>query len=119
MKTRKKDIHRGQVLQAAVADSGLSITQVVKRTGYSRSSYYNHIEDPRLAYHILAEYGKTLKHDFSTDFPEMVSNLVEDPEEQYGEPKTFGDAIRQRDIWKEKYYQLLEKHQKLLEDKLK
>ena len=117
--TRKKHTHRGQALFAAVAQSGLSVTNLVKRAGYSRSSYYNHIEDPDLSYHILVEYGKALKYDFSDMFPEMQGQMLEENEEIYGEPKTMADALLQRDSWKEKYYLLLEKHQKLLEERLK
>lgn len=64
-------------------------------------------------------YGKALNYNFKDDFPEMPDNLMEEPEEVYSEPATIADAVRQRDKWKEKYYSLLEKHQKLLEEKLK
>jgi AcrR family transcriptional regulator len=106
-------------LHDAVIKSGLSITQIAKRAGYSRSSYYNHVEDPKLPYHILQDYGKALRINFSDIFPEMQGQIMEDNEEAYGEPKTLGQALVQRDNWKEKYYQLLEKYQKLLESRLR
>lgn len=112
-------MHRGEVLQAAVSSSGLSITKVVKRAGYSRSSYYIHITDPKLAFDILREYGKALKHDFSTDFPEMGKLEFHDDDDDFGEPDTVEKALKQRNSWRDKYYNLLEKYNKMLEDKMK
>jgi hypothetical protein len=116
VKTRKKYIHRGEVLRAAVSKSDLTIEQAANKAGYKRSSYYHHIEDPDLPFNILEKYGKAIKYDFTEDFPEMNKYLFEDPAETYT-TLTFEEAIRQRDQWREKYYQLLEKYQRLIEEK--
>jgi hypothetical protein len=117
--TSKKHIHRGQLLEAAVKASRMNIEFVAKKAGYSRASYYKHKEDRDLEYHILAAYGKALKHDFTEDLPQMPKYLVEEPEESYGKPLTLKDAIKQKDIWREKYYELLEKYNRLIEEKVK
>ena len=117
MKTRYKKIHRGEILQAAVNKSDLRITQIVKRAGYSRSSYYHHIGDEGLSYEILEAYGKAMKYDFTEDLPEMNKYLVEDSSEKYT-LLTLEEAIRQRDYWKDKYYALLEKYHLHFEDRL-
>ncbi len=83
---------------------------MVKRMGLSRGSYYNHKSDPNLSYEQLAEYGRVLKHDFSQDLPEMKKFLMEEQEAPYTPPKTIEEAIEQRDFWREKYYQLMEKY---------
>lgn len=119
MKTRKNSKHRGEVLQEAVNDSGLSITLIVKKAGYSRSSYYNHIADPELSFDILENYGKALRHDFSGEFPQMNSLRLEEEEIEYGRPDTLDKALQQLDKYKEKYFTLLEKYNKLLEEKYK
>ena len=118
MKTKRSNIHRGDILKAAVKKSDLTIQQTTKRAGYSRSSYYNHIEDPYLSYDILEQYGKALRHDFTEEIPEMNKYLFEDPSEYQIMSITFEDAIRQRDQWREKYYKLLEQFHKLAEKKL-
>ncbi|HEU0064177.1 MAG TPA: hypothetical protein VFQ58_04065 [Flavisolibacter sp.] len=105
-------------MKAAVKKSDLTIQQTTKRAGYSRSSYYNHIEDPYLSYDILEQYGKALRHDFTEEIPEMNKYLFEDPSEYQIMSITFEDAIRQRDQWREKYYKLLEQFHKLAEKKL-
>ena len=119
MKSKKTSAHRGEVLQNAVIESGLSITSLVKRVGYSRSSYYNHILDSQLDFGILEQYGKVLKHDFSINFPEMNNQLLQEDPEEYNRPVTIEQAIKTAERWKEKYYTLLEKYQELLEGKLK
>jgi hypothetical protein len=117
--TSKKHIHRGQLLENAIKASRLNIEFVAKKAGYSRASYYKHKEDNNLEYHILAAYGKALKHDFTEELPEMPKYLVEEPEEQYGKAPTLQEAVKQRDKWKEKYYELLEKYNRLIEEKMK
>lgn len=115
LKTKEKHTHRGEVLQAAVKKSPLSITQLVKRMGMSRGTYYNHIDDPNLTFETLEQYGKVLGYDFTNDFPEMQKYIVEEPVMPYGEPKSLNEAIKQRDywrsqadVWKNKYIELLE-----------
>lgn len=118
MKIKKKNIHRGALLQQYVADSGMNVTQVCKKAGFSRSSYYNHITDPNLPVDILLKYGKILHHDFIKDFPEILGNIVQESSDSYtalSKAETLEEAIRQRDIWKEKYFELLEKYHILKE----
>ena len=116
LKTKGKHIHRGEILQAAVKKSKLKITQVVKKVGISRGTFYNHIEDPNLPFDILEKYGKALAYDFTTEIPEMTKYAFEEPAEMYGQPSTIEEAIKQRDYWKDKYIALLEKHQRLIEE---
>ena len=119
MKSKKTGRHRGETLQNAVADSGLSITLLVKRVGYSRSSYYNHILDPELDFAILEQYGKVLKHDFSVNFPDINKQVLQEDPEDYNKPTTIEQAIKLAEKWKEKYYAVLEKYHQLLEERLK
>lgn len=106
-----RTIHRGNLLDRAVRESSTNITQMVKRLGISRGTFYNHTKDPNLSYEQLAKYGKVIKHDFSQDLPEMKRYVFEEPEVPYGVPKTFDEAIEQRDYWRERYYK---KHEELL-----
>src|SRR5215216_1964680 len=119
VKSKKASPHRGEVLQTVVSDSGMSITLLVKRAGYSRSSYYNHILDPQLDLGILEQYGKVLKHDFSINFPEISNQVLHEDPEEYNKPATIEQAVKQAERWKEKYYAVLEKYHQLLEERIK
>ncbi len=82
------------------------------RMGISRGTYYNHKNDPHLSFEQLAKYGKVLTRDFSQDLPEMRRYVLEESEVPYNTPKTLEEAIEQRDYWRERYYQLLERQHK-------
>jgi hypothetical protein len=123
LKTKGKHTHRGEVLQIAVKKTRTKITQLVKRMGISRGTFYNHRDDPNLSFEDLERYGKVMGYDFTNDFPEMQKYVVEEPVAPYGEPKTFDEAIKQRDYWrnqtdifKNKYLESLEKYNRLIEE---
>jgi hypothetical protein len=105
-------------LESAVRDSPLKISQMVKRMGISRGTYYNHKNDPNLSYEHLAQYGKVLKYDFTQDFPEMRKYTFDEPDAPYGPPATLQEALEQRDYWKDKYYKLMDQFHKTIEKKL-
>jgi hypothetical protein len=115
---KRTKINRGQLLAAAVQASGLNKEQAAKKADYSRSAYYKHIENPNLGYHILVAYGKAIKYDFTEELPEMPKYGLEDPETAYGKPKTIEEAIRVADQWKNKYLELLEKCNRLIEERI-
>lgn len=107
-------MHRGQLLKNIVRNSGISVTTLVKRVGYSRTTYYNHINNKNLELDILDQYGRALGYDFSKDIPEInqIKSFIE------REPLTIKEAISQRDQWKAKYFELIEKYNSLLEEKV-
>lgn len=98
--------------------SPLSITQLVKRMGISRGTYYNHKDDPNLPFEDIEKYGKILGYDFTSDFPEMHKYAFEEPIAPYGNPKNFDEAVKQKDYWKDKYLNLLEKYNKVIEERM-
>lgn len=118
MKTKKKITHRGELLQAVISKSDLTIKQITSRAGYSRSSYYNHIADPGLPIDVLIKYGKVLRYDFSADIPEVGKYNFTDEVIPRPQPKTLQEAIEDRDYWRDKYINLLEKYNSLMEQKV-
>lgn len=117
--TRKTTkLNRGQILSTAVEATRINKEKVAVKAGYSRSSYYKHISNPNLDYHIMTAYGKAIQYDFTEQFPDMPRYMVYDPEENYHAPKSVEEALKQRDAWKDKYYELLEKYNLLMEEKL-
>ena len=118
MPAKKHKLNRGQVLEAAVKASGLGIERAAKRAKYTRSAYYKHKEDPDLDYHILVRYGKAIRYDFTEEFPDMPKYLLSEPEDEYGKPQTLEEALKILDQWKNKYLELLEKYNRVIEEKM-
>jgi hypothetical protein len=117
--TKKRSrLNRGQILAAAVEATGLNKEDVAKKAGYSRSAYYKHIESPDLEYSILMTYGKAIGYDFTDEFPDMPRYMLSEPDELYGKPKTFEEAVRREELWKNKYLELLEKYNALIEERM-
>jgi hypothetical protein len=106
--------HKGKVLAAAVAATRRNKQEVAKKAGYSRSAYYKHVEMEDLDDSILIAYGRVINHDFTLELPQMPKYLVDDPVEKYGKPKTYEEAMQLAEMWKDKYVDLLEIHNKLL-----
>jgi len=115
LKTKGKHIHRGELLRDVIQNSDLTITQVVKKAGYSRGSYYLHIQDPSLPFDILEKYGRALHYDFTNDLPQMPKYLVDDGFQKRFQPKTFEEALEDRDYRRDKYIALLERYNALME----
>ena len=104
-------IHRGEIVERVVRDSGIPLTKVVARMGKSRRWIYNVFETPDLSIDLILEFGKILHYDFSQDIPQIknAKSVFNDISLQYGEESL--------EYWKNKYYQLLEEHNELLKSK--
>ena len=105
-------------MAAAVTTSGMNVEDVADRAGYSRSAYYKHVKKADLDFHILIEYGKALRFDFSDEFPEMPKYLIQEPDEIYDVPETLDQAKTMLAQLKNKYTDLLEKYNLLMEEKV-
>lgn len=120
--------HRGEILEKTVrqwcAKNGFTIIALSKKLNQAPSTTYRQFEKDDLPYHIIKKFGKAMAHDFRVEFPEMdedesFTGASSTAQEQSNyEPITLMQAIQQRDNWKEKYYDLLEKHNDLLRQKL-
>ncbi len=114
LKKKITSLHRGQLLEDAVKASRLKKEEVAAKAGYQRTSYYKHIREPDLPYHILTAYGKAIKHDFTEFLPDMPKYMIEEADSQYNQPATLEDARRQIDYWKTKYIDLLERFNQIV-----
>lgn len=110
-----KNIHHGEILKAAVKESKHKVETITKKAGYSRSTYYNHIREPRLDWKVLERYGIAMQYDFTEDIPEMGKYVLQEPQGKYI-PRTFEEAIRQYEQLRHKYDQLIEKFTLLSEE---
>lgn len=122
LKNNRNKLHRGHLLKELVEANGIAITKLVQRVGVSRSSYYNHIEEPELHFDILFNYGKVLNVNFSDYFSDLLVLETQDANPHYPEeldPKNFEEALIQYKLLHKRYVQLLERHNLLLEQNLK
>lgn len=101
-------VHRGEIVEKVVRDSGIPLTKVAKKMGKSRRWIYNVFEIPDLSLELILEFGKILHHDFSKEIPQIASrrSIVNDEAAPYGENSL--------EYWKSKYYGLLEEYNDLL-----
>jgi hypothetical protein len=104
--------HRGEIVEKAVRQSGYSLTKLTNRLGKSRRWIYHAFENPMLPIETIFEIGKIIHYDFSHELVELkkLDRKVDSPNEKaaISEENTAED-------WKNKYLNLLEKYNHLLE----
>lgn len=116
--------HRGELFQNIVRkwckDHGFTLAYLAKKAGYSRNMVYHHFNDENLDYSIIFKYGKAMKHDFSSNFPEMSTKIFKIETETNSSKETINteDCLAQIEHWKNKYIALLEHYNSVVVDKL-
>lgn len=105
------NVHIGALLEKIVKGSDISVEALTRKLNYSRTTYYNHIRNKDLPLDILMRYGRVLGYDFSQDIPEMaeMENALNT------RPLSIEEAVRQRETWRTRYYDLLERFNTYLE----
>ena len=106
-------LHRGEIIEKAIRESGYSITTVAQRLGKSRRWMYLLFENPGVSIELILQIGKIIYHDFSLEFPEVIQGkkITNEPQNTYGN----NDEVA---FWKEKYFTLLEEYNTLLKQEL-
>jgi hypothetical protein len=107
-------LHRSEVIEKAIRESGYSITTVAQRLDKSRRWMYLLFENPGVSIELILQIGKIIYHDFSLEFPEVIQGkkVVKESENKgYGN----NDEVS---FWKEKYFTLLEEYNTLLKQEL-
>lgn len=113
MKNNDFKKHKGEYLNWVVRTKGIKITVLTAQVGVDRSTFYNHIKDPGLPYHVISKYGEILNHDFSAEYPKLQrENGSEQPV-----ITTFREMEKDRDFWRSKYLDLEERLMGLLDKK--
>lgn len=107
-------LHRGEIIEKAIRESGYSITTVAQRLGKSRRWMYLLFENPAVSIDLILQIGKIIYHDFSLEFPEIIHRkMVANEPENKG--YSNNDEVA---FWKEKYFTLLEEYNTLLKQEL-
>lgn len=122
--------HRGEILKDVVTkwckSTGYSMVALSKKLGQDNSTTHRHFHNADLPLHTIKKYGRAMNHDFRVEFPEIdeedvysvSSGELSDMDRPGYQPITLLQAIQQRDSWRDKYYDLLEKHNELLRQRL-
>ncbi|MEN9399162.1 MAG: hypothetical protein RL632_263 [Bacteroidota bacterium] len=104
--------HKGEIVEKAVRQSGLPLTQLAKRMGKSRRWLYNAFDNPTLSIEFILSIGKIIHYDFSNDIDDLQRLRT------FDEPKIDENAYtvssESAEYWKNKYLTLLEKYNRLL-----
>ena len=65
-------IHKGEIIEKAVRNSGMSITNLAKRLGKSRRHIYNIFDNPSVSWETIMQIGKIINYDFTKDFTDIA-----------------------------------------------
>lgn len=103
--------HRGEIVEKVVRESGMPLSELARRLKKSRRHIYNMFENPKLSLDEIVEIGKIVNYDFASEFTDVRNEVgfLSDSDEKY---------CANSNNWKEKYIELLEKYNKLLEQQL-
>ena len=104
--------HKGKILEKAVRQSGMPLTKLSIKMDKSRRWIYNAFENENLAIDYILEIGNIIHYDFSEDLEDLKK--YKEAADHFG---TMPNS-NQTDYWKNKYLNLLEKYNELLESKL-
>jgi lambda repressor-like predicted transcriptional regulator len=106
-------LHHGNTIEKVIRREGHSLTDVARLARVNRRSVYNWFMKPKLKPDIIHRIGRVIDHDFSIEFPDLFSS--EDfKTKRKAEPAVTPD-VEEFDIWREKYLDLLERYNMLLE----
>lgn len=108
---KQTKINRGVILEKAIIASGIPITEVARRAGYIRGSYYRHIVNQDLKLDILDKYATAINYDFRDEIPEMVEYYERKRENSLS---TFEKIEADRDFWRDEYSRVLKEKNELL-----
>jgi len=114
--------HAGELVKAVVADRGISVALLARRLGRSRQFVYNLFEKANIDLETLY----VLRRELNYPFAELLGNASQ--VRTYGSPylseaehqdlaEKLEDALREKEMWKDKYTQLLEEMNRLLRQK--
>ena len=103
---------KGTIVEKAVRESGMPLTKLSIKMGKSRRWMYNAFENDNLSIDYILEIGRIIHYDFSEDLKDLKK--FKQSADNFGINSNSADS----DFWKNKYLNLLEKHNKLLESKL-
>jgi len=97
-------VHRGQILDNAIREKGITFAAAAKRCKISRRTLYNYLENPELPWQKIIEFEENLQLDLGKHFTQLRKyKSVKSELLVLQEPQ---EAI----YWRNKYIELLERY---------
>ena len=109
--------HKGEIIEKAVRQSGYPITKLAKKLGKSRRWVYHIFENSNVSLNIILEIGEIIYHDFSDEIKELKKyKMYAEKEGAKNSESVYKEKQEEAEYWKNKYLELLEKHNLLLSE---
>jgi transcriptional regulator with XRE-family HTH domain len=112
------ELHHGQTIERIIRRNGFSITELARLTNVNRRSVYNWFNQRHLKPEIIYRIGAVINHDLSTVFPSLYQydefTQQQDFSSNTNEEVAAQEPSMEGNIWKDKYIELLERHNQLL-----
>lgn len=97
-------VHRGQILENAIREKGITFAAAAKRCKISRRTLYNYLENPELPWQKIIEFEENLQLDLGKHFTQLRKyKSVKSEPLILQEPH---EAV----YWRNKYIELLERY---------
>ena len=97
-------VHRGQILDNAIREKGITFAAAAKRCKISRRTLYNYLENPELPWQKIIEFEENLQLDLGKYFTQLRKYKSVNPDPLIiKEPQ---EAV----YWRNKYIELLERY---------
>ena len=110
------DMHNGETVELVIRRDNISISELSRRLNVSRRSVYNWFAQENLSLEIICKIGEVLNHDFSKDFPSLFNDTDDRVIQHNFRDVGYKDdaSLNSAQYWRDKYINLLEKHNDFL-----
>ncbi|MCX2433216.1 MULTISPECIES: helix-turn-helix domain-containing protein [unclassified Pedobacter] len=110
------ELHHGQTVERIIRRNGYSIAELARIIKVNRRSVYNWFNQRHLKPEIIFRIGSVLNHDFSSEFPSLFvkGETIGKTTFHYTESAENAPGLEDAN-WKDKYIDLLEKYNELLQ----
>lgn len=109
--------HDGEILKKLIGKGDIPISRIAKQMGVDRSTIYRMFDKTDIPIDFLLKIGRVINKDMSPFFPEVIQ-AIQEPPVNYSSPKSYSELLDERRYWKDKYINILEKYNSLLNDQL-
>lgn len=107
--------HDGNVLRKLIGDVGVPISRIAKELDVDRSTIYRMFDKADISIEFLLKIGKVINKDMSIFFPEIIQTIQESTID-YSSLKSYSELLDESNYWKDKYIDVLEKYNNLLNE---
>lgn len=102
---------KGEIVEQVIRRSYVNLSDLARKLRVSRRTLYNWFSQDDLDIEVVSRIGDIIHHDFSKDFPELY--------ERFGSYEAIGannlaNEMESANYWRNKYINLLEKHNDIL-----